>query len=182
MDKSERGRKAAAKYYLKHKSKILGKARLKRKTTPFTAEQKVDRNRHRRNWYNRNKKKLLAKAATPKALKKARKYAKSFRDKHRYDRDENGNVLYSLYYLKEDHYGGITKQVKLRMIAHRAKGRHVDDVEIVFQSPHLSVIVGMERVLHSFDYGGRHPYRNRYERWEVLRKLREDIDKIYTPF
>mgnify|MGYP003626692158 CR=1 FL=1 len=53
-------------------------------------------------------------------LSQSKKYRSSLKDN-----------FYSLYYLTEDHYVGVTNQLKNRMYNHKNKGKHVLDYEVI---------------------------------------------------
>lgn len=62
-------------------------------------------------YYEANKEEILA---------QRKKYRNSLKDD-----------FYTLYYLKEDHYVGVTNQLKGRMYNHKNKGKHVLDYEVI---------------------------------------------------
>jgi predicted GIY-YIG superfamily endonuclease len=51
---------------------------------------------------------------------KSKEYASQYKDD-----------FYTLYYLKEEHYIGITNQPKIRMYTHKSNGKYVLDYEVV---------------------------------------------------
>ena len=56
--------------------------------------------------------------------------------------------FYTLYYLPEEHYVGVSNQPKLRMYHHKAKGRYIKDVEIVSTFETKRDALDAERYLH----------------------------------
>ena len=64
---------------------------------------------------------------------------------------------YSVYYIPEEHYVGMSKNVYSRMIKHKHLGKIIDDYEVLqsFENPieaHL-----METRLHLMGYNGYRP-------------------------
>ena len=61
---------------------------------------------------------------------------------------------YSLYYLPEDHYVGVTNQISLRLINHKIKGKHILEYEIIGVFKSKKEALRTERYLHSIGYNG----------------------------
>ncbi len=70
------------------------------------------------------------------------------------DRDENGNFIYTVYYLPEEHYVGMTKDYAQRIRDHRKNGKIVEGNEIIsrFLDPKEAHLV--ETTLHMMGYNG----------------------------
>jgi len=66
--------------------------------------------------------------------------------------------FYTLYYLKEEHYIGITNQPILRLSAHKSKGRHVLDYEVITTIANKKEALIIEKQLHSIGYNGGSRY------------------------
>lgn len=65
--------------------------------------------------------------------------------------------FYTVYYLKEDHYVGITNQPKIRMQNQRRNGKHVLDYEVVAKVKTKREALDIESYLHKMNYNGKHP-------------------------
>ena len=70
------------------------------------------------------------------------------------DLDESGNVIYTVYYLPEEHYVGMTKDLLHRMKDHRKKGKIIEGYEIVGQYSDPKVAHLLETQLHYRGYHG----------------------------
>jgi hypothetical protein len=72
------------------------------------------------------------------------------------DRDTDGRFIYTVYYLPEHHYVGMTKDVECRIRDHNKKGKITDGYEIIarFKDPKLAHL--METRLHIMGYNGFH--------------------------
>jgi hypothetical protein len=101
-----------------------------------TEEQKLKWNAYMRLYnkknYNREKE----------SDRQSKKYAKS--------RDE----YFSVYYLPEEHYVGMTNNIKNRMKDHRCSGKFIDDFEILATFEKQVDAHLFETLLHSMDYNG----------------------------
>jgi hypothetical protein len=64
---------------------------------------------------------------------------------------------YTVYYLKEEHYAGITNSLYLRLKNHKKNGKHVEDVEIVGKYKTKAEGLKVEASLHAMGYLGRNP-------------------------
>ena len=77
-------------------------------------------------------------------------------------RVENTDSFYTLYYLPEEHYIGVTNQPRLRVFNHKHSGRHTLDLEVVCTFSNKKDALLCERLFHSIGYngagynGGRH--------------------------
>ena len=68
---------------------------------------------------------------------------------------DNKDGYYYVYYLPEEHYVGVTDNVKYRMYNHKcAFNRHVDNVEIVYRHTCRKEAELVESKLHSMGYQG----------------------------
>jgi len=68
--------------------------------------------------------------------------------------DEQGGLT-AVYYLKEEHYVGVTKNLRLRMNEHRSgSNRHVEDVEVLGMFETREEGLAFEAKLHSMGYNG----------------------------
>lgn len=64
---------------------------------------------------------------------------------------------YTLYYLKEEHYIGITNQYKFRLLNHKKNGNHILDFEVISKYKTKREALDTERYLHSIGYNGANP-------------------------
>ena len=69
-------------------------------------------------------------------------------------RDKNTDSFYTLYYLPEEHYIGVTNQPKLRFNLHKCLGKHTLDIEVVCTFSNKQQALLCERLLHSIGYNG----------------------------
>ena len=63
--------------------------------------------------------------------------------------------FYSLYYLPEEHYIGVSNQPKIRMYNHKYRKRHVLNYEIVCVFKTREEAVAVESYMHSIGYNGK---------------------------
>jgi len=72
------------------------------------------------------------------------------------NRDADGNFIYTVYYLPEEHYVGMTKDIDNRIKDHNKKGKITEGYEIVgrFKDPKMAHL--METRLHLMGYYGFH--------------------------
>jgi len=71
--------------------------------------------------------------------------------------DSKKDDFYTLYYLPEEHYIGVTNQPKLRMYNHKKKGKHVLDYEVITTFKTKREALDIESLLHKLNYNGKHP-------------------------
>jgi len=64
--------------------------------------------------------------------------------------------FYTVYYLKEDHYVGITNQPKIRMQNQKRNGKYVLDYEVVVKVKTKREALDIESYLHKMNYNGKH--------------------------
>ena len=72
--------------------------------------------------------------------------------KERYESRKDG--MYTLYYLPEEHYIGITTNVYNRLKRHKGQGNHSADVEIVAKFDNKREALNTERYMHNIGYNG----------------------------
>tara|TARA_R100000541_G_C1832002_1_gene74303 strand:+ start:42 stop:398 length:357 start_codon:yes stop_codon:yes gene_type:complete len=65
--------------------------------------------------------------------------------------------FYTVYYLKEEHYIGITNQPKIRMQGQKSNGKHILDYEVVTTVKTKRQALDIESLLHKMNYNGKHP-------------------------
>ena len=99
-----------------------------------TPERRAARKEFTRLWRLNNPDKVRAIDARKKARKKA--------------------THFSVYYLPEEHYVGVTNQIDLRMNNHSCKGKITSGWEIIFESDYKSEALMVERFFHSIGYNG----------------------------
>lgn len=69
---------------------------------------------------------------------------------------EDGELLFTLYYIPQHHYVGCcVKKPHYRMLDHSHKGKNTEGWEIIHQSTDLKEISDMEELLHSTGYNGK---------------------------
>ena len=90
-----------------------------------------------REYYEKNKSAML---------KKIRAYKAALKDD-----------FYTVYYLKEEHYIGVTNQPKIRMQNQKRNGKHVLDYEVVTTVKTKREALDIESLLHKLNYNGKHP-------------------------
>ncbi len=88
-------------------------------------------------------------------------YRKKYYDKNKellndnmkqYNKSKKDGYHY-VYYLPEEHYVGVTDNVKYRMYSHKSNfSRHTNDVEIVHKTPCRKEAELVESKLHSIGY------------------------------
>ena len=72
-------------------------------------------------------------------------------------KDAQKDGLYTVYYLKEDHYVGMTTILQQRLCKHKTvHNRHIKDVEIIGKYQTKAGALKVEAALHSMGYLGRH--------------------------
>ena len=76
---------------------------------------------------------------------------------------------YTVYYLKEEHYAGMTSNLTYRLNNHKSHcNRHIEDVEIIGKYKTKEEALRVEAALHSMGYLGRHPNYKQQTLKEVL--------------
>lgn len=108
-----------------------------------------ERNAYKKAWYNANKAKYAG-------------YSKAYYDKNKQERRAYGKAyndsliddFYTVYYLREEHYIGITNQPIRRMHKHKSDGRHILDYEAVATFKNKKEALNAEYYMHSIGYNG----------------------------
>lgn len=96
------------------------------------------------------------KAAHNKAYKEANR--ETINAYHKKYRAAQKDGLYTVYYLKEEHYVGMTTILQKRLNTHKSHyNRHIKDVEIIGKYQTKVGAARVEAALHSMGYLGRHP-------------------------
>ena len=108
----------------------------------MTKEETADR---KKRWYEANRALIL---------EKKREYYKANKDKRLAYKATLKDDFYTLYYLKEEHYVGITNQPKIRIPIHSTKGKHILDYEVITTFKTKSEALGVEAYMHSIGYNG----------------------------
>jgi len=112
-----------------------------------------------------NKEELAAKALIHYAKNRDSKlaYFKEYNDRPENKSRRKQIVLnemdgYYVYYLKEEHYVGQTKNMRRRMNGHKSDAkRHILDVEVLAKFETRKEALAYEAKLHSMGYEGAHP-------------------------
>ena len=103
---------------------------------------------YQKNWRANNKEKVVA--------------------NNKASRESQKDGLYTVYYLKEEHYAGMTNNLYNRLAKHKSKyNRYVEDVEIVGKYETKAEATIVEAALHAMGYLGRDP---RYKQ-QTLKQL-----------
>tara|TARA_R110002012_G_scaffold14698_2_gene60146 strand:- start:2074 stop:2469 length:396 start_codon:yes stop_codon:yes gene_type:complete len=103
----------------------------------------------KKSYYLKNKEKIDDKqrlyklANLDKVKAKEKKYSESMKD-----------GLYTLYYLREEHYIGVTNSVKSRMSSHKSLGKHIEDLEVLYKYNTRREALDAEKLMHSIGYSG----------------------------
>jgi len=79
-------------------------------------------------------------------------YRAKSKDKIKAYIESQRNDFYTLYYLPEDHYIGITTQPSIRMRNHKSQGRHILGYEVVAAFKTKREALATERYLHNIGY------------------------------
>tara|TARA_R110000744_G_scaffold104800_4_gene200531 strand:- start:489 stop:866 length:378 start_codon:yes stop_codon:yes gene_type:complete len=109
---------------------------------------------------NRIKRKVLfhidksRKAGVSSYCKSCKSKLDRLRSSRRGERNEKGDHIYTVYYLPEEHYAGMTKDLLRRISSHKKLGKIVDGYEIVGQFENPKVAHLMETKLHIMGYNG----------------------------
>jgi hypothetical protein len=120
---------------------------------------KKDRSEYIKNYHEKNKDKIKAQRDTKKEERNA--CSKAYQET-----DKDG--FYTVYYLPEEHYAGMTTKLSYRLGNHKSKyNRYIDDVEIIGKYEARKEALRVEAALHTMGYLGRHP---RYKQ-QTLKQL-----------
>ena len=92
--------------------------------------------------------------------------SKEILSKDKLKRESLKDSFYTLYYLREEHYVGVTNQPKLRLKNHKKSGKHTIDYEAITTFNTKREALDAERHLHSIGYNGGNPrnFKNNYEK------------------
>ena len=83
--------------------------------------------------------------------------------------EDNKDGYYTVYYLKEEHYVGMTTSLNIRLSSHKSKhNRHIEDVEIIGKYKTKKEALRVEAALHAMGYLGGHPQLKQQTLKEVL--------------
>ena len=69
---------------------------------------------------------------------------------------------YSVYYLPEEHYVGVTRTLKRRMRQHRYNGKVTDRYELIMSFKSEADALRLEGKFHELDYRGKHSKGKKY--------------------
>jgi hypothetical protein len=119
---------------------------------------KKDRSEYMKNYQEKNKDKIKAQRDANKEEKKANYEANKeeilAKGKVNYESKKDG--YYTVYYLKEEHYAGMTTNLSYRLIRHKSRhNRHIEDVEIIGKYKTKAEAARVEAALHAMGYLGR---------------------------
>ena len=124
---------------------------------------KEEKSEYNKKWREAN---LEKRKAYDKAYHKANKEKRAAYDKDRWEAKKD--VLYTVYYLKEDHYVGMTNSLKARLLQHKnVRKRHIEDVEIIGKYEKEEA-TRVEAALHAMGYLGKHPGRGGNKNYKQL--------------
>jgi hypothetical protein len=121
---------------------------------------KEERQEYNKKYNEANKEERAAKRETNK--EKLYAYDKDYRESQK-------DGLYTVYYLKEEHYAGMTNSLSCRLRYHKSvHNRHVEDVEVIGKYKTKAEAIRVEAALHAMGYNGRHPRDKQQTLKEVL--------------
>ena len=84
-------------------------------------------------------------------------------------KDAQKDGYYTVYYLKEEHYVGMTTILQQRLSKHKTfHNRHIEDVEIIGKYETKEEATRVEAALHAMGYLGRNPRHNQQTLKQVL--------------
>ena len=84
-------------------------------------------------------------------------------------REAQKDGYYTVYYLKEEHYVGMTSHLYYRLAHHKSNyNRHIEDVEVIGKYETKEGALRVEAALHSMGYLGRHPQLKQQTLKQVL--------------
>tara|TARA_R110000796_G_scaffold219443_1_gene335439 strand:- start:15 stop:419 length:405 start_codon:yes stop_codon:yes gene_type:complete len=117
------------------------------------------RKEYKKKWYLANKERINS---CEERKEWRRRYQKDNKEKiASYYKDYNESKkdgYYTVYYLKEEHYVGMTSSLSYRLLKHNnGYNRHVKDVEIIGKYQTKKGALRVEAALHSMGYLGGHP-------------------------
>ena len=85
---------------------------------------------------------------------KEKSYSKAYRESRK-------DGMYTLYYLPEEHYIGITTNMYNRLKRHKSQGNHTTDVEVVAKFDNKKEALSTERYMHNIGYNGINKHTQR---------------------
>ena len=118
---------------------------------------KEERREYMKKYYQANKEKILT---------RHKEYAKIHYQLNKEKRIAQMKVIeeskkdgyYTVYYLKEEHYVGMSNNLTYRLRNHKSYySRHIEDVEIIGKYKTKEGATRVEAALHAMGYLGRHP-------------------------
>ena len=119
-------------------------------------ERKEYRRKHNRRYRLAHKEKIAANREANREKQAA--YREANKDKQVAYMEAKKDGLYTVYYLKEDHYAGMTTNLTYRLYQHKnVYNRHIEDVEVIGRYQTKEGAARVEAALHSMGYLGRHP-------------------------
>ena len=125
---------------------------------------KEETKEYQKKYHQANKEKLAAKR---KAYYQANKEKCIAQMKVNQDSKKDG--YYTVYYLKEEHYAGMTNNLTYRLNNHKSHcNRHIEDVEIIGKYKTKAEATRVEAALHSMGYLGRHPQHKQQTLTQLL--------------
>ena len=90
-----------------------------------------------------------------------KEYDRRYREAHK-------DGLYTVYYIKEEHYAGMSCNLRHRLRHHKnVYNRHIEDVEVIGKYENKEEALRIEATLHSMGYNGR----NTQYKQQTLREL-----------
>tara|TARA_B110000858_G_C17723161_1_gene436284 strand:+ start:267 stop:674 length:408 start_codon:yes stop_codon:yes gene_type:complete len=125
-------------------------------------------------YYQANKEKIYAQkkarreANREQYLLGKKSYYQANRERAKKHYLSNIDSVYTVYYLLEEHYVGMTKSLKYRLKEHKYKyNRHIQDVEIIGKYQTKKGATRVEAALHAMGYLGR-DYRHKQQTLKQL--------------
>ena len=110
-------------------------------------------------------------AARVKAYREANK--EEVKEKAKAYRESLKEGFYSVYYLPEEHYAGVTSRVIARMRDHKCNGMITEGFEVVFTTESKREALDFEAKLHSMGYNGSDKNGYLARRIELNKSLKE---------
>ena len=91
-----------------------------------------------------------------------KEYDRRYREAHK-------DGLYTVYYIKEEHYAGMSCNLRHRLRHHKnVYNRHIEDVEVIGKYENKEEALRIEATLHSMGYNGRNPQYKQQTLRELL--------------
>lgn len=108
--------------------------------------------KERQRLYDAQPHRKAARAASTKIWRANNPEAIAAMDKRK--KEKKKTSFYSLYYLPEEHYIGVTNQLDLRMLNHRCKGKVTEGYEVIMNTHTKREALNIERRFHKFGFRG----------------------------